>query len=61
MKILTSITIILAVPTLIASIWGMNVPVPFQYNPNGFILLIAISIIVTLLTMIWFKKKDMLS
>lgn len=61
MKILTSITIILAVPTLIASIWGMNVPVPFQYNPNGFVLLIAISIIVTLLTMIWFKKKDMLS
>ena len=61
MKILTSITIILAVPTLIASIWGMNVPVPFQYNPNGFVLLIAISIIITLLTMIWFKKKDMLS
>ena len=61
MKILTSITIILAVPTLIASIWGMNVPVPFQYNPNGFVLLIAISIVVTLITMIWFKKKDMLS
>ena len=61
MKILTSITIILAVPTLIASIWGMNVPVPFQYNPHGFVLLIAISIVVTLLTMIWFKKKDMLS
>jgi len=61
MKILTSITIILAVPTLIASIWGMNVPVPFQNNQNGFILLIAVSIVVTLLVMVWFKKKDMLN
>lgn len=61
MKILTSITIILAVPTLIASIWGMNVPVPLQNNPNGFVILIVSSIIVTLLVMIWFKKKDMLS
>ncbi len=33
MKFLTSITIILSIPTLIASIWGMNVPVPLQNNP----------------------------
>ena len=61
MKILTSITIILAVPTLIASIWGMNVPVPLQDNSNGFVVLLAVSVIVTLGVMIWFKKKDMLS
>lgn len=61
MKILTSITIILAVPTLIASIWGMNVPVPLQNNSNGFVILLAVSVIVTLGVMIWFKKKDMLS
>lgn len=60
MKFLTTITIILAVPTLIASIWGMNVPVPLQYNQYGFVILIVASIIITLLTMIWFKKKDML-
>ena len=36
MKTLTSITIILAIPTLIASLWGMNVVVPFQNNPWGF-------------------------
>lgn len=33
MKFLTSITIVIAVPTLIASYWGMNVPVPLQENP----------------------------
>ncbi len=36
MKYLTSITIILAIPTMIASYWGMNVPVPLQENPFGF-------------------------
>ena len=61
MKILTSITIILAVPTLIASIWGMNVPVPLQNNSNGFVILLAVSVIVTFGVMIWFKKKDMLN
>lgn len=61
MKILTSITIIISVPTLIASIWGMNVPVPFQNNTNGFVILIVGSIIATLIVMIWFKKKDMLN
>ncbi len=30
MKKLTIITILLAVPTLIAGLWGMNMPVPFQ-------------------------------
>ena len=30
MKKLTIITILLAAPTLIAGLWGMNMPVPFQ-------------------------------
>ena len=30
MKTLTVITILLAVPTLIAGLWGMNMPVPFE-------------------------------
>jgi magnesium transporter len=29
MKVLTSITIILTIPTVIGGLWGMNVPVPF--------------------------------
>ena len=32
MKILTSVTFILAIPTLIASIWGMNVEFHFKEN-----------------------------
>ncbi|MBR4260363.1 MAG: magnesium transporter CorA family protein [Clostridia bacterium] len=61
MKMLTSITIILAIPTLIASLWGMNVPVPLQNNPFGFIILSVLMVVVTLLTIIWLKRRDLLS
>ena len=59
MKYLTSITIIIAIPTLIASYWGMNVPVAFAGNPNGFWLVMGISAVATLLTIIYFRRKGM--
>ena len=61
MKFLTSITIVLAVPTMISSFWGMNLGLPFQNNAFGFIIMISISIILTLLVTWWLKKKDMLN
>ena len=61
MKFLTSITIILAVPTMISSFWGMNVSLPFQRSPIGFIIMVAISILMTLGVTWWLKKKDMLN
>lgn len=60
MKYLTSITIILAIPTMVASYWGMNVPVPLQNNPFGFIAIILFSIIVAIVTTLWLNKKHML-
>ena len=61
MKFLTSITIVLAVPTMISSFWGMNVGLPFQNSPFGFIVMILISVVLTLLVTWWLKKKDMLN
>ena len=61
MKFLTSITIILAIPTLVASLWGMNVPVPFQNYQYGFPVLLAVSFVVTLTVMVWLKKRNMLN
>ena len=61
MKRLTSITIILAIPTLIASLWGMNVPVPFQDNAWGFLILAVLMTVITFITIIWLKVKDLLS
>ena len=47
MKLLAVITLVISVPTLIASLWGMNVPVPFAELSWGFWLLIGISVVVT--------------
>jgi len=43
MKFLTSMTIILAIPTMFASFWGMNVGVPWFGKPLGFWAVAAIS------------------
>ena len=62
MKFLTSITIILAIPTMIASYWGMNVQVPFQNtnSPWPFYTVVIFSVILGIIDMIWLKRKDML-
>ena len=48
-------------PTLIASYWGMNVPVPLQENPHGFLWIVGASVLLGILAYIWLKKKDMLN
>ncbi len=60
MKFLTSITIILAVPTMISSFWGMNVNLPLQHSPIGFVAMVIISILLTLIVTFWLKRKDFL-
>ena len=60
MKTLTSITIILAIPTMISSFWGMNVNLPLQNSPFGFIIMIVISVLLTLLVSWWLKRRNML-
>jgi len=61
MKVLTSITIILAIPTMLASFWGMNVELPFQNNIYGFGIMIGVSIVATIVAALWLKRKDMLN
>ncbi|OON98094.1 MAG: magnesium transporter [Epulopiscium sp. Nele67-Bin005] len=45
MQTLTSITIILALPTMIFSFFGMNVPLPWEQNPLGYIYITFSSVI----------------
>ena len=59
MKILTSITIILAIPTLFSSLWGMNVQgIPFAESPMGFwwVVLVALVGTGTAVYFLWKKK-----
>ena len=58
MKVLTSLTVILSIPTLLASLWGMNTGVPFQGKAWGFYVVTAISLIATIIvTVILYRKK----
>ncbi len=60
MKFLTAMTIVLAIPTMISSFWGMNVGLPFQNARYGFAIMLGISVVITLLVTYWLYKRDML-
>lgn len=61
MKFLASVTIVLTIPTLVASIYGMNIPLPGANHPfiMGFILVGAFAL--TLLVAWWFYRRGWLS
>jgi len=60
MKLLTSITIIISVPMLIATFYGMNVELPFQRHPFAFTLVLGMSIIFALMFLFYFYKNDLI-
>lgn len=57
MKTLTIISIILMIPTLIASIYGMNVAIPFQHSPHAFLGLMIFSVISSVIGAIFFSRR----
>lgn len=58
MKRLTSITIILMVPTLVASFFGMNVEIPFdETNPSYIFIILGVSLFLSLVLMWYFQRK----
>ena len=58
MKILASVTIILSIPTMIASFFGMNVPLPFQESPMMTVALFLISLGIALALGLYMLKKE---
>jgi magnesium transporter len=58
LKRLAGITIILQFPVLVASIYGMNVPIPYDDSPHAFYIPIILALSISIL-MAWFfvKKK----
>lgn len=63
MKYLTSITIVMAIPTVISGIYGMNVNekwMPFANTPHGFLIICIVTLLICLITMLFLKKKKML-
>lgn len=61
MKFLAGFTIVISIPTIVASFMGMNVPLGnFSSNPLSFFIIFIISILLSLLAAIILKKKNML-
>ena len=62
MKLLATITIVMAIPTMIFSAYGMNTNVagmPFARSEFGFIIIIMISLLVSIIVAIFCSKKDL--
>ncbi len=59
MKTLTSISLVVMVPTLIASLYGMNVGLPLQNEPFAFVFLVALSLIITVPLLVYLRIKNL--
>ncbi len=59
MQRLTLITIVLMVPTLVASFYGMNVRLPFDEGRYSFFGLIGVSVLVSLMVVWFFRRQKM--
>ncbi len=59
MKLLTALTILLTIPTLIASLWGMNVAVPLADNPYAFWIIIGIIAAILIPVVVIMIRKHM--
>ena len=57
LKRLTSITIILSLPALVTSIYGMNVEIPFAKSPHAFYIPVILSLLVSVIISWYFMKK----
>jgi magnesium transporter len=56
-KLLTALTIIFSIPTIIASLYGMNVALPLQAKPYAFALILGFTAIASFLAIFWFKRR----
>lgn len=59
MKSLTSVTIILAIPTMVASFFGMNVAVPMQNSPLAFLFIITLSVVLSVTGVVLLRRRNM--
>ncbi|MCJ7832059.1 MAG: magnesium transporter CorA family protein [Actinobacteria bacterium] len=60
MKLLTSITIILSIPTIVAAFYGMNVGLPFQEYRHAFTLTIVIAFVISAAFALVFWRRNYL-
>jgi magnesium transporter len=57
LKRLSVITIVLTFPVLVASIYGMNVPIPYAKSPYAFYIPVSLSLVISLIIGWFFLRK----
>lgn len=55
--LLTTLTVVLTIPTIVGSFWGMNVNVPFKNSTDSFLIIISVTLLLVSLTLAWLKTK----
>ncbi len=58
MKFLASATIVLTIPTMVASFYGMNVGLPLENSPNAFLVILVVCFGIATVISYIFVKKD---
>ncbi len=56
-RTLTAVTVVLTIPTLVSSLFGMNVPNPLESYPQAFWLVVAMITMMVALTVYFFSKN----
>ncbi len=59
-KVLNAVSVLVLPATLIASIWGMNVVLPFETGTNAFWALAAIMLMTIVITVYYFRRRGWL-
>jgi len=60
MKVLASITIVVSLPTMVASFFGMNVGLPFEGHRWAFLAILGISLVISCASVYVFWRRDWL-
>lgn len=58
MKALAALTIIVNMPTIVASFYGMNVNLPFDQHPSAFLIVLGMALALTAVATYIFYKRD---
>ncbi len=56
-RTLTAVTIVLTIPTLVSSLFGMNVPNPLEDYPHAFWIVVALILVMVMITVHFFNKN----
>ncbi|MFZ3055097.1 MAG: magnesium transporter CorA family protein [Minisyncoccales bacterium] len=57
-RLLTSLTVILTIPTIVGSLFGMNIPLPFAESESAFVFIVLAIFLIAFGFYIILKRKD---